>query len=115
MKQLQVTGTLPQIPKDNLEEFKRLAREALAATADDPGVLQYDWFFNHEESKCVIRETYADSNAVLTHLGLVGDLLGKIIEVGGGMEIEVFGEPSDALLKATETLQLTIYSYFQGK
>jgi hypothetical protein len=46
---------------------------------------------------------------------LVGDLLGKIIEVGGGIEIEVFGDPSDTLLNATQALQPTIYSYFQGK
>ena len=115
MKQLQVTATFPRIPRDNLSEFKRLAGEALKITAEEPGVLQYDWFFNEDESKCVVREIYADSDAVLTHLGFVGDLLGKIIEVGGGIEIEVFGDPSDTLIKATETLQPTIYSYFQGK
>ena len=82
VKQLQVTATFPRIPSDNLGEFKRMAGEALKVTADDPGVLQYDWFFNEDESKCVVRETYADSDAVLTHLGLVGDLLGRIIEVG---------------------------------
>jgi hypothetical protein len=76
---------------------------------------QYDWFFNADESKCVVREIYADSDAVLTHLGSVGDLLAQIIDVGGGIEIEVFGDPSDALLEATEALQPSIYSYFQGK
>jgi hypothetical protein len=115
MKQLQVTATVPRIPSDNLDEFKRLAGEALEITANDPGALQYDWFFNADESKCVIRETYADSEAVLTHLGMVGDLLGQLIEVGGGIEIEVFGDPSDTLLEATAALQPTIYSYFQGK
>ena len=115
VKQLQVSATFPRIPSDNLSEFKRMAGEALKLTADDPGVPQYDWFFNEDESKCVVRETYADSDAVLTHLGLIGDLLGRIIELGGGVQIEVFGSPSDALVKATEALQPTIYSYFQGK
>ena len=115
VKQLQVTATFPRIPSDNLDEFKRMAGEALKVTADDPGVPQYDWFFNEDESKCVVRETYADSDAVLTHLGMLGDKLGTIIELGGGVEIEVFGSPSDALVKATEALQPTIYSYFQGK
>ena len=115
MKQLQVTATIPRIPRDNLSEFKRLAGEALKITAEEPGVLQYDWFFNEDESKCVVREIYADSDAVLTHLGFVADLLGKIIEVGGGIEIEVFGDPSDALLEATAAMHPTVYSYFQGK
>ena len=110
MKQLQVTATFPRIPGDNLSEFKRLAGEALKLTADDPGVPQYDWYFNDDETKCVVRETYADSDAVLTHLGLLGDLLGTIIELGGGVQIEVFGSPSDSLLKVTESLQPTIYS-----
>jgi len=115
VQQIQVTATVPRIPKDNLSEFKRLAGEALEITADEPYVLQYDWFFNADESKCVVREIYADSDAVLSHLGLVGDLLGKIIEVGGGIEIEVFGDPSDALLEATAALQPSVYAYFQGK
>ena len=63
VKQLQVTATFPRIPSDNLGEFKRMAGEALKVTADDPGVSQYDWFFNEDESKCVVRETYADSDA----------------------------------------------------
>jgi Antibiotic biosynthesis monooxygenase len=115
VQQIQVTATFPLIPRDNLSEFKRLAGEALENTADEPGALQYDWFFNEDESKCIVREIYADSDAVLTHLGAMGDLLGKVIEVGGGIEIEVFGDPSDALLEATEGLQPTVYSYFQGK
>jgi hypothetical protein len=115
VKHLQVTATFPRIPSDNLSEFKRLAGEALTVTSEDRGVSQYDWFFNEDESKCVVRETYADSDAVLTHLGMLGDLLGTIIEIAGGIEIEVFGSPSDALVKATEALQPTIYSYFQGK
>ena len=50
---------------------------------------QYDWFFNEDESTCVVRETYADSEAVLTHLGLLSDMLGGIVELGGGVKIEI--------------------------
>jgi hypothetical protein len=31
------------------------------------------------------------------------------------VEIEVFGNPSDALLQATSAMQPGVYSYFQGK
>ena len=65
-----------------------MAGEALKLTADDPGVPQYDWFFNQDESKCVVRETYAEGDATATHLGLIGDMLGRIIELGGGVQIE---------------------------
>ena len=83
MKQLQVTATFPQIPSDNLGEFKRMAGEALKVTADDTGVLQYDWFFNADETVCEAREVYANSDAVLAHMAGVGALLGQLIELGG--------------------------------
>jgi quinol monooxygenase YgiN len=115
MEKIQVTATFPQIGKENLDEFKQLAGDALKVTAEDPGVLQYDWFFNDDEGTCVVRETYADSEAVLTHLGMVGEALGTMIELGGGVEVEVFGSPSEALRQATSAMQPKIYTFFQGK
>jgi hypothetical protein len=37
------------------------------------------------------------------------------VELGGGLEVEIFGEPSAALLDAVAVLQPRIYSYSQGK
>jgi hypothetical protein len=45
----------------------------------------------------------------------LGDLLGQLIHLGGGVELDVFGSPSDELLKAGEALQPKVYSYFKGK
>jgi quinol monooxygenase YgiN len=115
MKQLQVTARFPRIDSSNLSEFKRLAGEAVEITKGEAEVIQYDWFFSDDETTCVVRETYADSDAVLAHLGQVGDLLGKIIEVGGGLEVDVFGSPSDELIAATAAMQPRVYAYFQGK
>lgn len=115
MEQIQVTARFPRIATENLAEFKRLAGDALKVTAEDPGVPQYDWFFSDDESACVVRETYASSEAVLTHLAMVGEVLPTIIELGGGIEVEVFGSPSEALRQAISAMQPNIYSYFQGK
>jgi hypothetical protein len=115
VEQIQITATFPNIAKENLAEFKRLAGDAMKVTQDDSGALQYDWFFNADETTCVVRETYADSAAILAHLGLVADVLGPLIELGGGIEVEAFGSPSDELLKAAEPFHPTVYSFFQGK
>ena len=115
MEQIQVTARFPQIAKENLDEFKRLAGDALKVTAEDPGVPQYDWFFSQDESSCVVRETYASSEAVLTHLAMVGDTLGTMIELGGGVEVEVFGTPSETLGQAISAMQPNVYPFFQGK
>jgi hypothetical protein len=37
------------------------------------------------------------------------------VELGGGLEIEIFGEPSAALLDAVAALQPRIFSYSRGK
>lgn len=115
MEQLQVTATFPSIHADNLASFKKMANEALEIAKTEPGTLQYDWFFNDDETRCVLRETYADSDAVMAHLGNVGEILGAIVDLGGGIEVEIFGNPSETLLQAAAAMQPTVYSYFQGK
>lgn len=117
MEQIQLTATLPSIPPGNLAEFKELAARALEITKDEGTTLQYDWFFSDDETKCVVRERYANSDAVLSHMANVGELIGKFAELGGGLEIEAFGDPSPELLKAAAAagLQPTVYRFFQGK
>ena len=115
MEQIQVTATLPNIAPDNLPEFKELAARALEITKGEATTLQYDWFFSDDETKCVVRETYANSDAILAHMGNMGDLIGKLAELGGGLEIEAFGDLSPELLEAAAALQPTVYRYFQGK
>ena len=116
MEHIQVTVTFPKITPDNLDKFKGLAGEALKVATDEPGLLQYDWFFNADETACVVRETFESSDAVLIHLGRVADILGPVVQLGGGLEIEAFGgSPSAQLVQALEAFSPTYYSYFQGK
>jgi quinol monooxygenase YgiN len=117
MEQIQLTATLPNIAPGNLSEFKELAARALVLTKGEEATLQYDWFFSDDETKCVVRERYANSDAILAHMGNMGELIGKIAALGGGLEIEAFGDPSPELLEAAAAagLQPTVYRYFQGK
>jgi quinol monooxygenase YgiN len=115
MDVIQATATFPNIAPQNLAPFKELAREMLKVTAEDPGALQYDWFFNADETRCVVREAYQGSEAVLRHLATVGEKIGPLVELGGGLELEVFGSPSQAVVEAIEMLHPTYYTYFQGK
>ena len=114
MGQIQLTATLPNIAPGNLAEFKELAARALDITKGEATTLQYDWFFSDGETKCVVRERYANSDAILAHMGNMGDLIGKLAELGGGLQIEAFGDLSPELLQAAAALQPTVYRYFQG-
>ena len=115
MEQIQLTATLPNIAPGNLAELKELAARALEITKGEATTLQYDWFFNDGETKCVVRETYANSDAILAHMANMGDLIGKLAELGGGLEIEAFGDPSPELLEAAAAFEPTVYRFFQGK
>ena len=115
MEQLQVTATFPSIAKEDLDEFRRLAGELMELTKGEDGVLQYDWFFSADGSTCVVRETYANGDAVLAHVAMAGELLGAITPLGGGVEVEVYGNPPAELIAATEALRPAIYTFFQGK
>jgi quinol monooxygenase YgiN len=115
MEQIQLTATLPNIPPANLAEVKELAARALELTKREATTLQYDWFFNDDETTCVVRETYANSDAILAHIANMGDLIGKLADLGGGLEIEVFGDPSPELVEAAAVFEPTVYRFFQGK
>jgi quinol monooxygenase YgiN len=115
MDAIQASARFPKIESTNLAEFRQLAAEALDSATGEAGTLQYDWFFSDDDAQCVVRETYRDSEAVLVHLGNVAPLLGRMVELGGGIELEVFGSPSAALLEAIADLRPAVYAYSHGK
>ena len=72
-----------------LEEFKRLSAECMEIVrSKDPGTLQYDTFFNEDESECIVLERFRDLDALLQHGANIGDeLMEKIVATG-----ECYGE-----------------------
>jgi quinol monooxygenase YgiN len=115
MNQIQVNARFPSIPANNVAEFKRLAAQALEIARAEAGTLQYAWFLSDDETVCVVRETFEDSAALLTHVANLGDTFGRVLEVGGGCTFELLGDPSPELVEATTGLDLSIFRYFQEK
>ena len=115
MDRIQVSAVFPSIASDDLAQFKQVAAEVLERTIPEPGVLHYDWFFSDDETRCEVREVYADSDAMLAHIANVGEILGPMVELGGGLEAEVFGSPSAELAEALAPFNPTLHSRFQGK
>jgi len=115
MKEIQITAKF-KIHPGKIEEFKKIASDCVVAVAKKEkgkGAIQYDWFFSPDNSECVVRETYADSNAVLAHMGNVGELLGQLFTMSD-FELEVYGNPSEELQQAAAPLNPKVYSFFQG-
>ena len=64
-----------------LEEFKRLSAQAMEIVrTKEPGTLQYDIYFNDNQSECVVLERYRDSEAAMAHASNLGDLFGASLQ-----------------------------------
>jgi quinol monooxygenase YgiN len=113
MSALQVTARL-KIHEGKLAEFKEVAAQCMQSVREkDSGTLQYDWFFNADETECVVRETYRDSDAVFEHIGNLGDTMGALLSVCD-MDLEVYGSPSAELVAATAEMAPKLYSPLQS-
>ena len=81
-----------------LEEFKRLAAQAMEIVrTKDSGTLQYDTYFNDDQSECVVIERYRDSEAAMEHAANVSDLFEPILATVTVVHGELLGEASAEL------------------
>ena len=83
-----------------LEEFKRLSAQALELVrANEPGTLQYDVFFNDDQSECMVIERYTDSEAAMAHAANLGDLFEAVFATVSIVHGELLGDASPELRK----------------
>jgi quinol monooxygenase YgiN len=76
-----------------LEEFKRLSAVCMEIVrAKDPGTLQYDTFFNEDETECIVLERFRDLDALLQHGANIGDELMQQIVATGECSGELLGD-----------------------
>ena len=96
MSELQGIGRF-KFHEGKLEEFKRLAAQCMEIVrVKDTGTLQYDIYFNDDESECIVLERYRDSEALIEHAAYLGGL-GQAIFATGWVSSELLGEPSAEL------------------
>lgn len=63
----------------------------------DSGTLQYDIYFNDDQSECIVLERFRDSEALIEHLAHLGDLSEAILATVCVVHGELLGEPSAEL------------------
>jgi quinol monooxygenase YgiN len=81
-----------------LEEFKRLSAQAMEIVrTKDTGTLQYEVYFNDDQSECMVLERYRDSEAAIQHASNLGDLFGAVLATVTVVHGELLGEPSAEL------------------
>lgn len=80
------------------EEYKRLSAQAAEIVrTKDPGTLQYDTYFNADQSECMIIERYRDSEAAMAHAANLADLTTAVLATVTVVHGELLGQPSEEL------------------
>ena len=84
--------------------------------ANEPDTIKYQFYFDRSEIRCIVHETYKNSEAVFSHIN--GDasktILPRIHDISRITRFEVFGAGSKKLQKAMEGLDPHIYILFTG-
>lgn len=103
------------IPEGKIDEFKKKAAELIRKVeANEPNALSYEWFLSEDESICDLVEVYKDSDAVMAHLGNVGDLLGPLVEIAPLSGLLILGNPSDEVRQAFTPFGPKIFEHWNG-
>ncbi len=97
-----------------LEEFKRLSAQAMEIVrTKDTGTLQYDIYFNDDQSECIVLERYRDSEALIEHAAHLGGLSGAILATGS-VSGELLGEPSAELRASLADSVVRVFAPYQS-
>jgi quinol monooxygenase YgiN len=80
-----------------VDDFKRVSAECMEIVrTKDTGTLQYDTYFNSDESEAIVIERFTDSDALIVHGENMSPLMERILATGS-VSGELLGEPSEAL------------------
>jgi quinol monooxygenase YgiN len=103
-----------KIHEGKLEEFKRLSAQCMEIVQTrDTGTLQYEIYFNNDQSECIVLERYRDSDALIEHSAHIGDLMGAIVATGS-VSGELLGEPSAELRANLADSPVRLFTPYQS-
>jgi quinol monooxygenase YgiN len=82
------------------DKFKQVAAKFIAATAEEPGTLMYEWNLRADGKTFDVVELYQNSDAMIAHVNHVVPKLGKDLgEVQKTVSFTIYGTPSEAAKK----------------
>ena len=82
-----------------IEEWKRLTKEAMEIVRTrDSGTLQYEIFFNEDETEALVFERYRDADAAIEHFSHIGHLMEPLLATAS-VTGEVLGTPNATMKK----------------
>lgn len=118
MKNNQIHIRAEFIIKDRkIDEFKKLIQDmSQMVKANEPDTIDYEFYLNSDETKCIVHETYANSEAAFAHAtsNASQTILSKVFSVASMSRFDVYGSPSKELQNMITRLNPQIYNLFTG-
>ena len=98
MKEIKGIARVKFLP-GKLDEWKRLTEQAMEIVrTKDTGTLQYEIFFNADETEAIVFERYRDADAALEHFANIGHLMEPLMATAS-ITGEVLGSPNAEMRK----------------
>ena len=98
-----------------LNDARELMNEMVAATQQEQGAQNYEWFLSQDGKVCHINERYADSAAVMIHLGNFGSKFAeRFLACFQPTSLFVYGNPSAEARAALNGLRAAYLEWFGG-
>ena len=108
------------IEQGKIEEYKRLIQEmSRMVEANEPHTINYQFYLNEDEAKCIVFETYVNSDYALAHNNGIASrtTLPKIFSVAkisSTKLITSYGNPSEELQKLLASFNAETFNLFAG-
>ena len=105
------------IEEGKIEEYKKLVQDmSRVVEANEPDTINYQFYLNKDETKCIVNEIYTNSEAALAHItGIASQtILPKIFKVSRISRFDVYGNPGEELQKVLTGFGPQSYNLFVG-
>ena len=105
------------IEEGKIEEYKKLVQDmSRVVEANEPDTINYQFYLNRAGTRCIVNETYSDSEAVFAHINGIASqtILPKVFSVVSMNRFDVYGIPSKELQKMLTSINPQIYNLFTG-
>ena len=97
-----------------VDEFKRLSAECMEIVrSEDVGTLQYDTYFNDDESECIVLERFRDSDALILHGQNMAPLMDAIMATAN-VSGELLGDPNEQLRAQLAGSPVGLFALYQS-
>ena len=102
------------VKHDKIAMLKIVLSDAIERTQHETGCLNYEFWFNEDETKIYAFERYADPESCLAHIRNVGKELPRFFDCVKMDPIIIFGNVTPPIEKIFKKMNATYVKFFKG-